>query len=128
LFPSFTTHQPAPDWIALSTEEQLDEIIRLSYPDEHRQAVAVFKHSTRCGVSRTMLRELTREWDIPSAVVPFYYLDLLRFRHISDSVASKFATIHQSPQLLIMREGKCIYAEAHGDISSGTVKTLLQLP
>jgi bacillithiol system protein YtxJ len=90
-------------WRPLTTPEQLDEIITLSFTTP----VAVFKHSTRCSISRMALKQFENEFDLEGIVTP-YYLDLLNHRDISNEIATRFDVYHQSPQLLLIKEGKSI--------------------
>jgi len=99
-------------WNALTESKQLDEIIANS----NTKYQAIFKHSTRCGVSSGVLRQFERQED--SGEIDFYYLDLLSFRPISDEIAAKFGVIHQSPQLLVFKNGALTAHESHYDIMS----------
>lgn len=102
--------QPKLNWIALTERKQLDEIVEKS----NSKYQAIFKHSTRCGVSSGVLRQFERQID--NGEVDFYYLDLLSFRSISDEIASKFAVMHQSPQLIVIKEGVVVANGSHYDI------------
>ncbi|MCU0354647.1 MAG: bacillithiol system redox-active protein YtxJ [Cytophagales bacterium] len=99
------------NWIHLTDEKQLQEIEEIS----HRQPVVVFKHSTRCSISGTALGRLERNWN--TTEIRPYYLDLLAYRPLSGQVAQAFGIEHQSPQLLLIRDGKCIYHASHWDIN-----------
>ncbi len=101
------------NWIPLTDLGQLNEIIELS----HQQPVAIFKHSTRCSISRMALKQFENEFDLGDAVVP-YFLDLLNHRDISQEIATRFDVYHQSPQLLLIKEGKSIYDASHSDIDA----------
>ena len=99
------------NWIALQSENQLEEIAKRS---SDRPQV-IFKHSTRCSTSALVKSRLERgeqPWDID-----FYYLDLINFRPISNKIAESFQVRHESPQVLIIRNGECIYDESHLGIS-----------
>lgn len=98
-------------WIALTNLQQLDEIISLSF----QKPVVIFKHSTRCSISRMVLKQFESEFDLEDVVIP-YFLDLLSYRVVSDEIASRFQVVHQSPQLLLIREGKSVYDASHNAI------------
>ncbi len=100
------------DWIALTDMGQLDEIIR----DSARVPIAIFKHSTRCSVSHMAKRVLERDWTADSATLPVYYLDLLSYRPISADIAQRFGVIHESPQFLLIKDGKVAYHASHSEI------------
>lgn len=98
------------NWIPLTEISQLDEIGTAS----NAQPVLLFKHSTSCGISRTALDRLQRAWtDADSRSHTVYYLDLLRFRAVSDAVAQRYGITHESPQALVIRNGQCVYDGSH---------------
>lgn len=106
------------DWEPLNHISQLDEIISLS----NEKAVAIFKHSTRCSISRMALKQFENEFDLSAKVTP-YFLDLITHRDISNGIASRFDVVHQSPQLLLIKEGKSVYHVSHSDISADALKS-----
>ncbi len=99
------------NWIALTDSDQLDEIREQS---KHRPVV-IFKHSTRCSISTMAKNRLEREKPVDN--VSFYYLDLLRYRPISNKVAEEFHVHHESPQVLLIKNGECTYEETHNGIN-----------
>ena len=105
------------NWIPLTDLGQLNEIMELS----HQQPVAIFKHSTRCSISRVALKQFENEFDLEGSVTP-YFLDLLKHRDISQEIATRFEVYHQSPQLLLIKEGKSIYDASHSDIDALELK------
>ncbi len=110
------------EWSKLESTEQLSEIQRQS----RDQFVLIFKHSTTCSISRTALDRFQRNWnaDDMTKVQP-YYLDLLAHREVSNQVAKFFDVEHQSPQLLIIRNGQSIYDRSHFDIDFKSVKEVI---
>lgn len=94
-------------WIALESEEQLTAVQSQSF----EQPVVIFKHSTRCSTSSMIKSRLERS-DAPEGIA-FYYLDLIRYRSVSNRVAEMFGVEHESPQVLLIRDGKCVYDESH---------------
>ena len=107
-----SNNQEIIQWKPLIESSQLDEIIEKS----HTKTQAIFKHSTRCGISSGVLKQFERNKKTPE--VDFYYLDLLSFRSISNEIATKFNVHHQSPQLLIFKNGKVIAHDSHYEIMS----------
>lgn len=101
------------NWIALENITQLDTIIELS----KTVPCLLFKHSTRCSISSMALNRLESSWknEDNKHLTP-YYLDLLQHREISNEIAQRFGVEHQSPQALIISNGKCIYDASHSDI------------
>jgi bacillithiol system protein YtxJ len=111
------------NWILLKDLGQLNEIITIS----HEKPVVIFKHSTRCSVSRMALKQFENEFDLDSLdqKVLLYFLDLLEYRGISNEIAARFNVIHQSPQLLLIQNGKSVYAVSHSDIDAEELKVKL---
>jgi bacillithiol system protein YtxJ len=107
------------NWITLDSESQLEEIRTVSA----QEPVVIFKHSTRCAISAMVKSRLERE-GAPQGL-NFYYLDLIRHRSISNRIADEFAVEHESPQVLLIRNGACVYDESHSGISMEELKEQL---
>ena len=99
------------NWIPLTEEQQLAQITEQS----KQQPVVIFKHSTRCSISSMAKSRLDREQAPYGAA--FYYLDLIKYRGLSNKIASDFHVHHESPQILIIKNGECTYDESHKGIS-----------
>jgi bacillithiol system protein YtxJ len=112
------------NWLPLIAENQLMEIDSLSNnPDV--KAVLILKHSTRCSISIAALGRLERTWKISEKEVPAYYLDLLNYRNVSAGIEQHYGITHESPQVLIIKNGKCIYSASHSDISTPDIEAIL---
>lgn len=107
-------------WIALKDLGQINEIITIS----EEKPVVIFKHSTRCSVSRMALKQFENEFNLQDKM-DAYFLDLIENRAISNEIAKKFDVVHQSPQLLLIKNGKCIYNISHSDIDAEFLKQFL---
>ncbi|WP_431157530.1 bacillithiol system redox-active protein YtxJ [Winogradskyella poriferorum] len=99
-------------WIPLDSINQLEIIAEKS----KTKPQFIFKHSTRCGISRMVMNQFINQYDLDSNV-DLYYLDLLSYRDVSNEVGYKFQVIHQSPQLLIIKNGEAVAHESHGAIN-----------
>jgi bacillithiol system protein YtxJ len=108
-------------WKNLTSIDQLMEIKETS----KTKTVAVFKHSTRCGISRMVLGQFEREFDIADNDVDLYYLDLLNYRNISDEIAARFQVFHQSPQLLVIKNGVSVFDTSHHGIDANLLKNYI---
>jgi bacillithiol system protein YtxJ len=106
------------NWKTLDLENQLTDFIELS----KSKPVAIYKHSTRCSLSSMVKSRLERGWDINDNDIDMYYLDLINNRNISNKIASLFAVEHQSPQLIVLHQGKVLYHASHGEIDAGVLK------
>ncbi|MCB5982289.1 bacillithiol system redox-active protein YtxJ, partial [Flavobacterium psychrophilum] len=92
------------NWVQLSDLGQLNEIKDLS----HEKTVVIFKHSTRCSVSRMVLKQFENEYKLENKLA-LYFLDLLEHRDISNEIANSFGIVHQSPQLIVIQNGVAVY-------------------
>lgn len=115
---SKNTSHSALAWNDLTQPQQLDAIAE----ESKSQPVLIFKHSTRCSISRMALKNFEREYSISVGDAKPYYLDLLEHRDISNEIASRFGVTHQSPQLIIIKDGAAIYNASHSDIDAEVVK------
>jgi bacillithiol system protein YtxJ len=100
-------------WISLNELQQLNHI-------ENKSATkpqVIFKHSTRCGISSMVIRQFVNAYELSEKDLDLYYLDLLSYRDISSEVASKFQVMHESPQLLIIKNGVVVAHDSHGGIN-----------
>lgn len=100
------------NWNDLLTPGQLDEIISLS----HQRPQVIFKHSTRCNISSIAWTRLKNAEKLEGA--DFYYLDLLAHRPLSGQIATTLDVAHESPQVLLVKNGKCVYDESHLGITA----------
>ncbi len=108
------------NWINITGKEQLTDIQRLSY----ERPQVIFKHSTRCSISGMVLRRLEREGKPEN--MDFYYLDLIKYRDISNTISQLFNVFHESPQVLLIKNGECIYDESHYAISMDSLEEFKQ--
>ena len=106
------------NWIPLTEMSQLDEIKETS----KTTPVMILKHSTRCSVSLMAKNTLDRNWDIEDDKIKTYYLDLLKFRPISNQIVEEFNIRHQSPQILLIKNGVCDYTTTHSNIDARAIK------
>jgi bacillithiol system protein YtxJ len=106
----------------LETAEQLEQILKLS-KNKDLKGVAIFKHSTRCSISSAAWSKLQRQWLWDDSNLPIYYLDLLQYRSISNKIAEDFSIEHQSPQILIIKDGICIYTSTHNGILAAEIQS-----
>ena len=95
------------NWNALNQKEQLEMIALKS----NEKPQVIFKHSTTCSISQMALARFERA--VAPDTIDFYLLDLLNFRPISAAIAEKFQVHHESPQILLIKNGECIYDESH---------------
>lgn len=97
------------DRITLTVENQIEEILDLSI----QKPVLLFKHSTRCGISSMVLKRFENKLKKEEGEFYYFYLDLLQNRYISDYISQKFNISHQSPQLIVIKDGDVSSHNSH---------------
>ncbi len=112
------------NWNKLDSEEQLKNIENESFD----QPILIFTHSTRCSISSMAFDRMQRSWkeEEMNGIKP-YYLDLITYRSVSNKVAQHFGIEHESPQLLMVVKGNCVYNASHMEISYLELKKQLQM-
>ncbi len=105
-------------WKNLESNAALDSIVALS----KEKPCLIFKHSTRCSISIMAKSRLERDWDFLETDIDAYYLDLLNYKSLSNSISERFRVHHESPQVLLIRDGVCTYDASHLDITVAELK------
>lgn len=77
--------------------------------------VVIFKHSTTCAISSAAYREMS-DFDGEVALV-----EVQRARDLSREIERKTGIKHESPQVLVMRNGQVVWDASHFQIKSGAV-------
>ena len=101
------------NWIPLTTLDQLATI----KAESETEFVLIFKHSTRCGISRMVIKQFEKLFTAETKNLKVYYLDLLNYRAVSDEVGYLFQVTHQSPQLIVVRNGVAVAHSSHNEIT-----------
>jgi|JI102314A1RNA_FD_contig_21_10263652_length_949_multi_4_in_0_out_0_2 bacillithiol system protein YtxJ len=110
------------NWFELTSAAQLEAI----KAESQQQPVIIFKHSTRCSISRAVLVRVERNWiQSELTTVKPYFLDLLEYRPISNQIAVDFAVEHESPQAIVIWQGKPVYAKSHFEIDLNEIKRVV---
>ena len=111
------------NWIKLTNSADLNSIKK----ESQNELIMIFKQSTRCSISAMVLNRLERSWSQEelSNVRP-YYLDLLQNRELSNQIANEFDVLHQSPQVLMLRNGEVVYHDSHMNISYDSIKEVVK--
>jgi bacillithiol system protein YtxJ len=99
-------------WKKIESEKDLDLAVEKSF--QHK--VLIFKHSTRCFISKTVLRSFEKQMENSDKNYTYYFLDLIAHRDISNDIESRFDVTHQSPQLIALENGKAFYNASHQSI------------
>ena len=112
------------NWIPITSPEQIREIQERS----KEIPCLIFKHSTSCSISALARHRLENAWDLNDNQVEVYFLNILRYRAISNQLAEDYEVWHESPQILLIRDEKCHYHSSHLDISVNQIKEQLEVP
>jgi bacillithiol system protein YtxJ len=99
------------NWTTLESADQLDAI------KEQQGYSIIFKHSTRCSISMMVKKRFELDWDRLPGTLPLYFLDLIKYRELSSKIAEDFHVYHESPQLLVIKDGECVLDQSHGSVS-----------
>jgi len=116
-----TTTTTGITWKSLTTEAELDALIARS----HTIPCVIFKHSTRCSISSMAHSRFERNWDIAETEIEPYYLDLIAYRPVSNKIAETLGVVHQSPQVILVKNGEATYNTSHNDITVKALKSIL---
>jgi bacillithiol system protein YtxJ len=100
------------NWIQLTEISFLDTIKE----ESKKKPQVIFKHSTRCSISSMALNRFESDYSLIADKVDAHYLDLIAFREISNEIAHKFNVFHQSPQIIVVKDGESIYDASHNSI------------
>ncbi|MDH3215002.1 MAG: bacillithiol system redox-active protein YtxJ [Candidatus Krumholzibacteria bacterium] len=108
-------------WKELKSEKAVHSIVEIS----NHVPIAIFKHSTVCEISAMVKERIELQWDIGPDAVDVYCLDIRAHRRVSDEIDRIFGVPHESPQLLLIKEGKSIYNASHADINVDELRSAL---
>lgn len=108
-------------WIPLHSTTQLHTILKQS----KNKPQIIFKHSNRCGISSMVIRQFTNAYNFTESDFDLYYLDILSYRNVSDEVSYELQVMHESPQLLIIKNGQVVMHASHGSINAINLKDYL---
>ena len=101
-------------WIALNSLEQIDHIEKASMS----KLQVIFKYSSRCGVSKLVLNQFVDKYELSQDNLDLYFLDLINYRDVSNEVGYKFQVIHESPQLLVIKNGVVAVHASHSGVNA----------
>lgn len=109
-------------WNILNEAKQLETILK----ESEEVPVLIFKHSTRCEISKSVLKTFEDVFKLLETRLKLYYLDIWEYRTISNKIEKQFGVLHESPQVLIIKNGKSIYDASHYDIDFEVIKKLIK--
>lgn len=110
------------NWTYIKTNSQLDKI----FSGNNGRPALIFKHSTRCSISKGALERFENKWKQDKSNCDLYFVDVIVDRPLSMAIAERSGTIHHSPQALLLIEGKVIYNKTHEKISAKEIMNILK--
>jgi bacillithiol system protein YtxJ len=102
---------------ALESGVSFDEIVRLSL----QKPVLIFKHSNSCSISSDVYQEVS------TVSSDIYLVVVQEARALSNEIALRLGIKHESPQMIILRNGEVVYHASHFDITSAKIESILSL-
>lgn len=111
------------EWMDITSGETIESAIEKSFS----QPVVIYKHSTRCGLSSVVKSRLERSWSMEPLPATCYFLNLIQYRQLSDNLSNQFQVIHESPQILIIVDGVCIFHDSHMGVNHSAIKQAISL-
>ena len=119
----FKGSAPHKDWKELKTEADLKQAMT----ESNERTVVLFKHSTRCGISHAVLQNLISDYEASNQEATVYYLDLLKYRPLSNLIAQNLNIPHQSPQMIVLQEEEVVHDASHHAIQWKDVKNMTKV-
>lgn len=113
IFGGDDSHNLLSFWKEIVSEDDLQKAVNNSFDKK----VVIFKHSTRCFISKMVLKKFEKEVMNSDKVAEYYFLDLIAHRDLSNKIADDFEVVHQSPQMIILENGKVLNNASHQSIS-----------
>jgi len=106
------------NWTKIENLSQLEEIASRSQD----KTCVIFKHSTRCSISSMALNRFERKWSFDGDKVEAYFLDLISYRDLSNAIVERFDVAHESPQMLVIKNGVCVFNSSHNMINVSDIE------
>ncbi len=107
-------------WIELTSLKQIQDLLK-----ENEKIFVIFKHSTRCSISKMVLNRFQKEWNVMDKNITPLYLDLLSHRDVSDFIEDFLDVKHESPQVVIVKKELAFYNASHTEISFKKIEKFL---
>ena len=104
----------------LTALQGLDELDRLLAASDNRPLL-LFKHSHTCGVSAEALDELMTHLDGEPADVEYAMETVQTHREVSKAVAKRLGIRHETPQALLIRDGRVVWSASHFRVTANAV-------
>ncbi len=117
---SFSKKESKLNWNKITAEEELRHFL-----NENEKPILFFKHSTRCSISSMALSRLEGDWEQKESSCELVFIDLIAFRSVSNLLSETTGIQHQSPQVIIWKNGKVLHYASHSEIKYKTIKEFI---
>jgi bacillithiol system protein YtxJ len=106
----------------------IDELDR-ALTESRRRPLLLFKHSYSCGVSAEALDELLAHLSEERADASYAMVTVQTHRDVSNAIAAKLGVRHETPQALLVRDGRVVWTASHFRVNAAALgKALAQAP
>ena len=106
------------NWVHIDSIEKLDEMLAIAL----EKPVMLFKHSTRCSISIMALNGLEQNWELREDDITPCFIDLLKYREVSNKIEEKTGVLHQSPQAIVLKNGEVVHQASHNGIKANLIR------
>lgn len=113
IFNSESSNGPDFGWHSISEEGEIAEIL-LSSNDKPQ---VIYKHSTRCATSFFALKNVQGLAEAVREKADFYMVDVIGQRRLSFQIAEQLGVRHESPQLIILKDGEVFWHGSHHNVN-----------
>jgi len=120
LFSKSLKPEPLP-WVEITSTNQLNDLLH----NVGQKPILLFKHSARCSISAMALNGFERNWSTGKELCDIYFIDLLKYRDVSNLVAELTGIHHQSPQVIVIKDKEIVYDESHSGIDARRIEYIL---
>ena len=109
-------------WGHITSTEQLREVLATT----EEKPILLFKHSSRCSISSMALNGFERNWQVEGEACGLYFIDLLKYRDVSNLIAELTGITHQSPQVIVINGKEIVYDATHSSIDARRIESILK--
>jgi len=110
------------EWREITSIEEWDKVMS----DSASRQVIVLKHSTRCPVSASALEEYEAYLaDKPNPDTDYYLVKVIESRPVSNKIAEDLGVVHQSPQMILVKDGKAVWNTSHWSVTKKHMAAVL---
>jgi bacillithiol system protein YtxJ len=100
----------------IDNKETLDKLVT----DSRTKPIVIFKHSNSCGISSAAYREMEK------LEAPVNLLEVQSARDVSRELAAMTGIRHETPQVIVLKDGKAVWDASHFDVKAGAVREALE--